>query len=45
MSLYHCINQCFSFILNICALVIPPHLKLKIIEQQKSDIIDQHYGI
>lgn len=44
MSLYCCINQCFSFILNTCALVIPPHLKLRIVEQQKNDNIDQQCG-
>lgn len=43
MSLYHCIILWFSFILNTCALVNSPHLKVKIIEQQKSDNIDQHY--
>lgn len=44
MSLYHCINQCFSYILNTCAFVIPPHLKLKSVEQQKSDNTDQCCG-
>lgn len=46
MSLCHRINQCFSFILKTCALVIPPYLKLKVVEQgrKKSDNIDQCCG-